>query len=38
MPQQEYGQQQLASNDVLAIGSLRNGELLKPLLQGSAFS
>jgi hypothetical protein len=23
---------------VLAIGSLRNGELLKPLLQGSAFS
>lgn len=38
MPQQESGQQQLASSDVLAIGSLRNGELLKPLLQGSAFS
>lgn len=38
MPQQESGQQQLASSDVLTIGSLRNGELLKPLLQGSAFS
>lgn len=38
LPQQENGQQQLAGSDVLAIGSLRNGELLKPLLQGSAFS
>lgn len=38
MPQQESGQQQLASSDVLTIGSLRNGELLKPLLQGSPFS
>lgn len=38
IPQQESGQQQLASSDVLTIGSLRNGELLKPLLQGSPFS
>lgn len=29
---------QLADNDVLAIGSLGNGELLNPLMQNSAFS
>lgn len=38
VPQQESGQQQLADSDVLAIGSLRNGELVNPLLQGSAFA
>jgi len=38
LPQQESALQQLANSDVLTIGSLRHGALLKPLLEGSAFS
>jgi hypothetical protein len=38
LPQQESGLQQLATSDVLTIGSLRHGELVKPVLEGSAFS
>lgn len=38
MPQQESGLQQLANSDVLTISSLRHGELVKPVLDGSAFS
>lgn len=38
LPQQESGLQQLANSDVLTIGSLRHGELVKPVLEGSAFS
>lgn len=38
MPGQEAAQQQLADSDVLAIGSLSNGDMLNPLLQNSAFT
>ncbi|SKC16869.1 cellulose synthase subunit [Kosakonia radicincitans] len=38
LPGQEEAQQQLADSDVLAIGSLSNGEMLNPLLQNSAFA
>lgn len=37
IPAQEEAQQQLAQSDILAIGSLNNGDLLNPLLQSSAF-
>lgn len=38
VPQQDSEHEQLADSDVLAIGSLKNSELLNPILQGSAFS
>nr|WP_318383908.1 cellulose biosynthesis cyclic di-GMP-binding regulatory protein BcsB [uncultured Enterobacter sp.] len=38
VPQQESAQQQLTESDVLAIGSLKQSDLLSPLLQNSDFS
>ncbi|WP_231889174.1 cellulose biosynthesis cyclic di-GMP-binding regulatory protein BcsB [Mangrovibacter phragmitis] len=38
IPQQDAGQQRLADSDILAIGSLKNSNLIAPLLQGSLFS